>query len=457
MYPYARVELWLGEWVDITADVYLPGLITITGGRANEAARVSPGRCRFRLRNIDGRYSPRNAAGPYYGLLVRNTPVRVSVIPTPDGTGPRNYRFTGEVTALPQAWHASGNDAWVNIEAYGLLLRLGTGSPPARDAMRRFVASRPVAPLSYWPFDEGTDGREGGEIAVGGQPLRSLGQWSSYYQRQVEWGSGSLAPWLDSVAQLPQREGGGVIVGRVNLADTTTWAFDHVRSGRGTGENLFLEDSGQGTTASPQVRWQIEADAPDGVIRLWINVLTSTGEVETLVATVAVAEMYDEAPHHIRFAVTPDGSGGTDWELWVDGALEASGTRSEATRSLLSVSYDWSYGGSGTSTTAVALGHLIYWGADAPEAAAVHRAANGYQSELAGRRVERLCQEDGVALRVHGDLDETQAMGPQRPGALLGLLAAAEQVDGGTLGEARDVLALEYRTGRSRYNQGVGA
>lgn len=60
--------------------------IVITRGRADEQASDSqqPGTCTMSLNNHDARWSPKNIAGPYYGQIGRNTPLRVST--AGDGT-----------------------------------------------------------------------------------------------------------------------------------------------------------------------------------------------------------------------------------------------------------------------------------------------------------------------------------------------------------------------------------
>ncbi|MET7933497.1 hypothetical protein [Streptomyces sp. NPDC005322] len=80
-FPDLRVEIQVGgEWVDVTADTFTRRQqVTISRGRADEAARVDPARCQLGLNNKDGRYSPKNPRSPYYGLIGRNTPIRVSV------------------------------------------------------------------------------------------------------------------------------------------------------------------------------------------------------------------------------------------------------------------------------------------------------------------------------------------------------------------------------------------
>lgn len=68
-----------GTWTDITADVYVRNSIQISRGRADEGSRPDPAKCSLTLNNRGGKYSPRNPLSPYYGLIGRNTPIRVSI------------------------------------------------------------------------------------------------------------------------------------------------------------------------------------------------------------------------------------------------------------------------------------------------------------------------------------------------------------------------------------------
>lgn len=75
-----KVELQLaGTWTDITSKVYTRDKIKMRRGRASEAQNVDPATCAITLDNRDGRFSPRNPTGLYYGLIGRNTPLRVKV------------------------------------------------------------------------------------------------------------------------------------------------------------------------------------------------------------------------------------------------------------------------------------------------------------------------------------------------------------------------------------------
>lgn len=78
-----RVELLLGgTWTNIT-NPYVYGRegngINITYGRSDEGSSVDASRCSFEVDNTDGRFTPKNPNGAYYGLLKRGTPIRVSV------------------------------------------------------------------------------------------------------------------------------------------------------------------------------------------------------------------------------------------------------------------------------------------------------------------------------------------------------------------------------------------
>lgn len=74
-----------GQWNDITADVRQTDDVEISWGRADEASQAAPVTIKFLLNNgqsevnpaVAGRYSLRNPRSDLFGLIGRNTPVRV--------------------------------------------------------------------------------------------------------------------------------------------------------------------------------------------------------------------------------------------------------------------------------------------------------------------------------------------------------------------------------------------
>jgi hypothetical protein len=76
--PDMAVELQLaGVWTDITGEVRIADGVNIGRGRPAEGTDVDRSTCDLTLNNRDGQFSPRNPTSPYYGLIGRNTPIRV--------------------------------------------------------------------------------------------------------------------------------------------------------------------------------------------------------------------------------------------------------------------------------------------------------------------------------------------------------------------------------------------
>lgn len=149
-----KVELYYSAaWNDITADVNSLNGIQITRGRSNESGNIEPSSCNMTLRNPTGKYSPRNPNSPLYGLIGRNTPIRVSV----QIGGVWYQRFIGEVTAWPQKWGKKGaTQSFAPIECAGVLRRLGQGAAPVRSTLYRGIASIGSNLVGYWPCEDST-------------------------------------------------------------------------------------------------------------------------------------------------------------------------------------------------------------------------------------------------------------------------------------------------------------
>ncbi|MGD6750996.1 hypothetical protein [Streptomyces sp. BH105] len=99
-----RVEIKAGVWTDITSDVYTRDPITHTRGIRSGATTAEPASVPLTINNRDGKFSPRNPMSPLYGLIGRNTPVRLSL---PDGDHfldldgtAENYASTPDTAAL---------------------------------------------------------------------------------------------------------------------------------------------------------------------------------------------------------------------------------------------------------------------------------------------------------------------------------------------------------------------
>jgi len=76
-----RAELLLsGTWTDVTSYLTMgTGAVTIGRGHPDESTTTSPSTTQATFNNRDARFSGKNPAGPYYGQLGRNVPLRLSV------------------------------------------------------------------------------------------------------------------------------------------------------------------------------------------------------------------------------------------------------------------------------------------------------------------------------------------------------------------------------------------
>lgn len=75
--PVVAKLFYSGAWQDRTTNVRLSDPITITRGRANEQEQAPPAQCSLTFNSHD--FNPNNPLSPLYGLIGRNTPLRVEL------------------------------------------------------------------------------------------------------------------------------------------------------------------------------------------------------------------------------------------------------------------------------------------------------------------------------------------------------------------------------------------
>lgn len=95
-----RVDLQLaGTWTNITDHTYTKEAVTIRRGRTDEASSPQASTLDLGLNNRDGRFTPTNPAGAYYGNLNRQTPIRLGMGTPPAGAGAFSTAATTAVVA----------------------------------------------------------------------------------------------------------------------------------------------------------------------------------------------------------------------------------------------------------------------------------------------------------------------------------------------------------------------
>jgi hypothetical protein len=108
-----RVELLLGgTWTDITSYVDpKTASIPVTRGHPDESTTTTPSGTQLTLNNRDARFTGTNPTGPYYGNLVRNVPLRVSI---PEGAS--YMRSEVDQASYAQCPDAAGIDITGDME-----------------------------------------------------------------------------------------------------------------------------------------------------------------------------------------------------------------------------------------------------------------------------------------------------------------------------------------------------
>jgi hypothetical protein len=351
-----------------------------------------------------------------------------------------SVRFLGEVASWPTKWDKPGKDVYVALEAAGIMRRLGQGNAPAPSAPRRYLPA--TSPAAYWPLEDGPQTVEGRLESGAGSGVRLPRGATS---PQV-WGQGKLADWLPPTAR-PDAELAGVFTADVAMSGfTDTWTMEMIRSGGssdpptvgGTLMSAVWNEGGFGDAGVFTIL-RFDQDSSEVAIDIGFSTLDAAG---------VDASLWDDNPHHVRLTATQDGAD-IDYDVWIDGTLVLSTTDTGET---LGPVHQVAVTVSTTVSVPLVFGHWAVW-TDPPTLADAVDAAFGHTGEAAGRRIERICDEQGIPFAGVGDLDDTAPMGPQAALPPLELLREAADTDHGILYESRTALGLEYRTRADLHNQ----
>lgn len=145
--PYSTAPGWL----EVTEFVDQDQPITITAGRADGLSDPNAATCSLTVDNSDGRWTPTNPSGAWYGQIRKGCWLRVDLLPL---SGTVSRRFTGYITALPTT--LAGASAQSQISASDVFVLL-TQAPKLSTMLVEEWMSDPVgAPYitGYWPLAE---------------------------------------------------------------------------------------------------------------------------------------------------------------------------------------------------------------------------------------------------------------------------------------------------------------
>lgn len=423
------VEIRLdGVWTNITSYVRAADGIQIRRGQRDEQPTFEASICTLTLNNADGRFSPRNPTGAYYGTIGRNTPIRVKV-------GSDN-RFYGEVSAWPTTWDESGRVAWTTVQAAGIVRRLAQGYPPLQGPIKRYIqADSSPTPVAYWPMDD-PQGSTSLASGLSGYPAMTL-EGTSLPQP----GTYSEFPTTDPIVVLNNGATRGVVP---LYSGTSVWsAFLLAVPQIDTNDATLLRFLATGTA----YRWELRyftASSGHLILRCFdnngVSILTSG----------TIAAGLDGSPSTVEIEFVQNGADigwyvtVTNFETGVASFL--GGTLAGRTVGII----DQIQFNADRALATAAVGQFVLYATDP---GTLYNEYSGFVGETAGRRVERLCGEEGITFSSSGDLDQTEAMGSQIAGTFLDVLQQCSNLDMGYLYEPRSALGIEYRTRESLYDQ----
>jgi hypothetical protein len=459
-----QIELLInGEWVDITAYVMVRddgGNISITRGRRDEGGTADHAVLNLLLDNRDGRWSPRNPTGTYYGLIGRNQPIRVSV---PNGLGGKSYRFWGEVSTWPQMWDPTGTDIWVELEASGILRRLSQGPPSENSLIYDGITSPQLSGLrAYWPCEDPSDATEIKSALVNGSPMVFVDQAADMSSSTVFGASAPLPVFSNAGMQ------GGVQ--RYDSPSATQVRFLLYVPPEGAGADLDLivrvaqlEDVSVSSHSLFEIFYNAPRGTYDGVTPAG-SLSLETKDLQGLTFGAVLHHGVDVRGKLLRFSLELQESGTSsiytirtlDLVTGEEAAVSQTRTTTQLNRCISVSPFVEAYVDPSTTITATGLpggvlGHITVQD-QITDIEDLGLRLNPV-GEAAGRRVERLCAEDGVAFDSIGNLDDTVGMGGQEKLSPLELMREAELADDGMLFESLAVMGLGYRTRASLTNQ----
>lgn len=439
------VEAWSTDPLD-----QMPLLPSGTPGRWTQVCDTGPGdrpRIRAWVRRVD---FPGSQRVDFEAPLTTTTIDQHVRVYTLSNVRYSSIRLVGEVSSWPPRWDTSDTDVYVPIAVSGILRRLGQGAKPLHSAMHRYMTGQKPEPAAYWSFEdaEGSSRVASGverqpymaitkgtpELAafsdfVASDPI-SVVRTASFATEVVGYAATGVTrfQWLMRVAE----EGTDVGTNMTILRFNTTGRINRVDVVRTTGETLSVR----------LFKYNDDDESPDAAKQKVVSSVTQAFPSllygRQVVCSLLLTEIGGNL--HYELSVRP---------------VDSEATVATGNLSNVSLGAVWRvHINPDRALGDVAFGHLSLR-SDNASVFDLFNVVNAYTGEPAGRRIERLCREEGINFTAIGPLDETSLMGPQTSDTMIELLGQCSDADQGILHETREDLGLTYRTRWSLYNQGL--
>jgi hypothetical protein len=452
------VELLVGgEWVDITSYCMVrddSGQVRITYGvQGSEGSQTERATTMLQLRNTDGRFSPRNPMGAYYDSLNwRNAQIRVSV---PDGNGGKSYRIWGKVSNWAVDWETSGNDVWVSVAVNGILQELAQGPAPERSVIYRAVTDPELTGLvAYWPCEDSAESKVLKSALANGSAMTWTG--NPVLATYDQFGGSDPLPTLTGASL-----SGGVA--KYDTSTVTQYQLRYLLAVPAVGfTNLDVISRLTVDQGAYNLKYlDIHYNDPPGGLGSYggpgtLTILMKDGDQSDIGSAGSITLDVRNRKLRVSLEVANNGTAllatlrVLDVETGVTDSATANLGSTQVTR-VTSVSMAPSTLAGDAGVIEAAVGHVLVQ----TTVTDIDDLGEAIQpsGEAAGRRIQRLCDREGISFEWVGDLDDTVLLGGQGKQNLLTLAQEACLADGGLLYETRTGFGLGYRTRASLHNQ----
>lgn len=356
----------------------------------------------------------------------------------------RRYRFHGEVAEWPVAWDPTGSWVYADITAAGVQKRLERGSATG-SAMYRYHTKGIITDpgfdfvrgtaYAYWPMEDGEDSFQVSSGLSGKPHMEVYGapEFASYTEFNES----------GAILKLNGSKLGGQVVGnpagyidlRFILSVPETIPVGTIICSLWTTGTLVKHDVVYTAANSWDVRSYTEA-------ALETAFSTNTGNF----TVTTVGELM-----HVRILLTQSGN-----DIVID--LDTLSTVGESLGGIAgTLSLNQTLGrlyrmqvNDNSLLVEGYMGHMAVYGADSPP---FEGPINAYHYERAATRIERICAEENIEYRQIGAATKSTFMGFQGADSPQSIMSSASHSDTGYLVDPLDAFGVEYRTGRSLFNQ----
>lgn len=356
----------------------------------------------------------------------------------------RRYRFHGEVATWPIAWDTTGNWVQADITAAGVQKRLERGGAAGSVMYRHHTRGIVENPgfdfqrgqaVGYWPMEDKKDSYQCASALTGKPHLEIYG--NPKFEEFNDFKESEALPDLNGA------KFGARVVGAEDGYVECRFVMDIPADATiTTGANLITL-WGNGTQAKFQLH---VGNSTEWDWHFYTEAALETGTpsyVSAAIPVVVVGERF-----HVRVVLEQDGA---DIDIRVDlmsvfGEVLGSSSQTVAGQTFGRIYRVQVNDAESVRNTGIGMGHLAIYGSQYPTWTTP---INAHHYELAARRIERVCNEEGIEFRLVGDASGSQFMGFQSPDSVQQIMSSAAVSDSGYLTDPLDAFGIEFRTDRS--------